>query len=171
MPTMASSDAPSVKVILSSSTDWEPWYTVLKDQASSLNVWDYVDPDKTTPNPPQPRMPTYADFKPDATELRHLVDGGNTKLFELYKFAITDWQFKTRIYDRQVTVLQDVATYIRTTVATNWMMLVKDKVTVQEKVKALKSQLAPTDYTSKMIARERYQKAQKGSGYRIGTAH
>jgi hypothetical protein len=125
----------------------------------------------TTPNPPQPRMPTYANFKPDATELMHLVDGGNTKLFELYKFAITDWQFKTRIYDRQVTALQDVATYIQTTVATNWMMLVKDKVTVQEKVKALKSQLAPTDYTSKMIARERYQKAQKGSGYRIGTAH
>ena len=49
MPTMASSDEPSVKVILSSSTDWEPWYTIPKDQASSLNVWDYVDPDKTTP--------------------------------------------------------------------------------------------------------------------------
>jgi hypothetical protein len=39
-------------------------------------------------------------------------------------------------------------------------LLIKDKTGPQEKVKALKAQLAPTDYASKMFSRERYRKAQ-----------
>jgi cell envelope opacity-associated protein A len=39
-------------------------------------------------------------------------------------------------------------------------MLIKDKPSPQEKVKALKAQLAPKDYASKMLACETYRNAQ-----------
>jgi hypothetical protein len=42
-------DTSSAKVILSSPTDWKFWYTLLRDKATALQVWEFLDPDKDTP--------------------------------------------------------------------------------------------------------------------------
>ena len=150
---------PSAKVILSLPTDWEPWYTLLKDKAIALQVWEFVDPDKDTPQPTRPEELKVSDVKPSATDLADLV-AENDRYFDLYKLALSNWQYADRNYHRVLAALQDVAEYIRTIVATNWVLLIEDKASLREKVQALKAQLAPTDYASKMIARERYRKAQ-----------
>jgi hypothetical protein len=71
---MASSQVPtSANVILSSPTDWEPWYTLLNDKANRLQVWEYVDPDGVTPQPRRPEKPKYSDVKEGATHLKDLL--------------------------------------------------------------------------------------------------
>jgi cytochrome oxidase Cu insertion factor (SCO1/SenC/PrrC family) len=81
---------PSAKVILSSPTDWEPWYTLLKDKAITLQVWEFVDPDKDTPQPMRPEKPKVSDVKPGATDLADLV-AENDRYFDLYKLALSNW--------------------------------------------------------------------------------
>jgi hypothetical protein len=152
-------DTPSAKVILASPTDWEPWYTLLRDKATALQVWEFVDPDGDTPQPSRPEEPKVSDIKPGATELADLVVN-NDRYLDLYKVALSKWQHADRNHDRVLAALQDVAEYIRTTVTTSWVLLIDDKASLRAKVKALKAQLAPTDYASKMLARERYRKAQ-----------
>jgi hypothetical protein len=159
---MASSQAgTSAKVTLSSSTDWEPWYTLLRDKATSLEVWEYVEPEAVTSQPKRPEKPKYSDIREGATDLKTLLGPEKDRdFFDMYRLAFTEWQQEDKAYDRVRAGLQDVAEYIRTTVATDWIMLIKDKPSPQDKVKALKAQLAPTDYASKMLARERYRRAQ-----------
>jgi hypothetical protein len=152
-------DTSLAKVILSSPTDWEPWYIPLRDKATALQVWEFVDPDKDTPQPMRPEEPNVSEVKRGATELADLV-AENDRYLDLYKVELSKWQHADRNYDWVLAALQDVAKYIRTTVASNWILLIDDKASLWEKVKALKAQPVPTDYASKMITRERYRKAQ-----------
>jgi hypothetical protein len=152
--------ASSAKVILSSPADWETWFTLLKRKATSLEVWEYVDPDTDTVPPKRSEKPKYSDIKEGATRLTDLVTGGDRSLIDLYKMAYTDWQQDEKTVDRVRAALQDVAEYIQSTVATSSILLIKDKTTSREEVQALKAQLAPTDYAAKMLARERYRKMQ-----------
>jgi hypothetical protein len=165
----ANHGAALTKVVLSSPTDWEPWFTLLRDKATALEVWEFVDPEKDTPQPKRPQEPEVGDVKDGATHLKDLIIDNDRSYLDLYKLALSKWQHADRNYDRVLAALQDVAEYIRTTVATNWVLLIDDKVTLREKVKALKAQLAPTDYASKMLARERYRKAQNVDKSQVNT--
>lgn len=150
----------SADVILSSPDDWELWYTILKDKANILEVWEYIDPDRVTPQPRRPEKSKYSDVKEGATHLKDLLGPDNDQsLLNLYEFAWTEWQEEDKAYDRIHARLLDVAEYIGTTVATDWLLLIKDKTSLQEEVKDLRAHLAPTDYASKMAARKRYRKA------------
>ena len=133
-------DTPSAKVILASPTDWEPWYTLLRDKATALQVWEFVDPDGDTPQPSRPEEPKVSDIKPGATELADLVVN-NDRYLDLYKVALSKWQHADRNHDRVLAALQDVAEYIRTTVATSWVLLIDDKASLRAKVKALRCSL------------------------------
>jgi hypothetical protein len=165
---MASTQAtPSAKVILSSPADWETWFTLLKRKATSLEVWEYIDPETETPLPNRSEKPKFSDIKEGATRLTDLVTGGDRSLIDVYRMAYTDWQQEEKTVDRVRAALQDVAEYIQTTVATSWILLIKDKTTSREEVQALKAQLAPTDYAAKMLARERYRKAQNIGKYKV----
>ena len=82
----------------------------------------------------------YSNIREGATDLKTLMGPEKDRDFlDMYKFAFTEWQQEDKAYDQVHSALQDVAEYIRTTVATNWVMLIKDKPTPQEKVQALKA--------------------------------
>jgi hypothetical protein len=90
----------SAKVTLSSSTDWEPWYTLLRDKATSLEVWEYVDSETTTPQPKRPEKPMYSDIREGATDLKTLMGPEKDQDFlDMYKFAFTEWQQEDKAYD------------------------------------------------------------------------
>jgi hypothetical protein len=149
----------SADVILSSPRDWELWYTILKDKANMLEVWEYVDPDRVTPQPCRPESPKFSDVKEGATHCKDLLGPDNDlSLFNLYEFAWTEWEEEVRAYDRIHAGLLDISEYIRTTVATGSFQLIKYK-TNQEGVKILKACFAPEDYVSRMAARVGYLKA------------
>ena len=128
-----------------------------------------MDPEKDTPQPKRPQEPEVGDIKDSATHLKNLIIDNDRSYLDLYKLALSKWQHADRNYDWVLAALQDVVEYICTTVATNWILLIDDKVTLREKVKALKAQLAPTDYASKMLARERYRKAQNVDKSQVNT--
>ncbi len=43
--------------MLQSAEDWHRWYSVLRTNAINRDVWDYVNPDSTTPMPTLPDVP------------------------------------------------------------------------------------------------------------------
>ena len=81
--------APSAKVILSSPTDWEPWYTLLRDKATALQVWEIVDPDKDMPQPEQPEEPNIGNVKEGVTQLKDLIADNDQSYLDLYKVTLS----------------------------------------------------------------------------------
>ena len=118
-----------------------------------------MDLDKDTLQLTRLEEPKVSNVKPGATELSDLI-ANNDRYLDLYKVTLSKWQHTNHNFDQVLAALQDVAEYICTTVATNWILLIDEKTSLQEKVRALKAQLTPTDYASKILARERYRKAQ-----------
>jgi hypothetical protein len=106
---------------------------------------------KDTPQPTRPEEPKVSDVKPSTTELANLV-ADNDRYLDLYKVTLSKWQYADRNFDR---VLAEICIIV----VINWILFIDDKTILREKVRALKAQLAPTD-ASKMLARERYQRAQ-----------
>jgi hypothetical protein len=87
---MALAQAPQLaKVVLSLLTDWESWYTLLRDKVTALQVWEFVDPDKNTPQPEWPEEPNVSDIKKSATQLKDLITDNDQSYLNLYKVTLS----------------------------------------------------------------------------------
>ena len=116
------------KVILRSPADWPRWFAIVRAKATYRDVWEYVNPD-VTPDQATPVKPVLAQGATETQIKLHLVDS-------------KQWR-------NQMTAIDAINNYVLQTLGP-YFGVVETYNTLQERVKALKEHVAPTDYTRRL---------------------
>ena len=141
----------SKKVILESPADWKLWLIPIQHIAQSHDVWDYVDPSKSTDEIRTLRKSTIltaSQVKPQAESIMDL-DDHQVKRFEL---LMSVYKEEAREYERKQKAISQINTEVITTVAPQYLYKVQSKLTPYKKLKALKQEVAPTQILTKLEA-------------------
>lgn len=145
-------------VFLKSSIDWDEWILVVNLLADRYGISDYVDLDKPEkPEPKEPDLPDYSDVKQGATKLTDLDASQKVDLnmlMDRHKIAL-------RTIKTKLDALKLLDTHIISTVDRTNMMHLMGMKTAYQKLKSLKSHIAPTDRIRKLEVFRKYRSLQK----------
>lgn len=146
---------PSAKApVLNGPEDWHDWLDYLKDLSTSKRVWQFVDPSlAAVPAIVEPTIPSIADVSDvaDAT-IMTISDQERSALSILqrtYAMQYTQWQAKEA-------ALQHVNDRIKATTGQHYQAYITGIATPYERLKELKSRVAPADATRTLQVRQAY---------------
>jgi hypothetical protein len=150
-----------INIILDKPSDWLPWLFVIKDLATQSDVWEYIDPSKTTVSTLTiPERPHPQSVKPDATSIADLDDSQIPRWNAIYR----DYEDQKRDYLRQKLALDRIATYITTSISVTHIDLIRNQPSVHDRLVILQKLLAPTDESRSREIEERYRSLRTYSG-------
>jgi len=139
---MTTTSESKVNLILNQPSNWTQWFFIIKDTATTNEVWQYIDPSTKDERLKlaQPSRPTPRDILPTATSIAKLDPSQLTAYNQLY----AEYKDDLRIYEKQKRAINDISNYIVRTTSVAYLLLIDDLNTVHERLKALKTALAPT---------------------------
>ncbi|KAF2465655.1 uncharacterized protein BDR25DRAFT_239730, partial [Lindgomyces ingoldianus] len=154
-------------VILTSKSDWMPWFRQIKHQASRDNIWDYVNPELTEgddgtlkvnvePKKPQPGA-VYSSQTP--LPAGAAFSGLSEAELGQYLMLREDYKDDLREYEARHKAIYDLHTIIYTTINQTNYPLIMDCHSVYHQLKTLKQYLEPSRYQLKRFARTNYERA------------
>ncbi len=136
-------------VMLQSAEDWHRWYSVLRTNAINRDVWDYVNPDSTTPMPTLPDVPNLEDQIKTLLPEDSQADPVPSSLSPLDK-EIALMRFdrekelvkrKTRLVEQQKRSLIELDEQLHRT-AGKYITLIESATTLRERIKQLRATLS-----------------------------
>jgi len=140
---------------LTSSTDWELWFIVIKDIATDGDVWDYVNPSKSDSEIKKLDVPT--EPQPDAFGS---TDGTEatipTERHTAWATACQNYSRRTKEYRRQKDTIKEVNKYITTHIAKQYLLLLDDCETTHKKLVKLKEMFCPTNADKELQIEDEY---------------
>jgi hypothetical protein len=174
-------------VLLNNRSQWPYWYAQFQYQARSKGVWDFVDPDSTKSYNIENHEPDYPSLRdppespvpqddgtidPEAmTQYNHRKEAYNiaiasqNEVVQKFKYDHSKWQ-------RNVAKLLNLRTWVTTTVSADLMgpvsvkMVHQGKFTLQDLIRTLKADYAPTESNTAHLVRQEYrqhlEKAKQG---------
>ncbi|KAF2188534.1 hypothetical protein K469DRAFT_521101, partial [Zopfia rhizophila CBS 207.26] len=100
-------------IILTSPRDLIPWLFIIQDAATKAGVWKYIDPSQTNvPTLTEPQIPYPKLMKPDAISIAELDNNQIQRLDVVYH----EYENKKRYYIQQRSAINQIGTYITTTI-------------------------------------------------------
>ncbi|EKG08999.1 Integrase catalytic core, partial [Macrophomina phaseolina MS6] len=148
-------------IVLSSSVQWDAWYILIKNRATTADIWEFVDPEQNE-KPTQPTEPIIPPFPPNAEG----SDLPTAEAMTAFNARMNVFNAKSRKYLDQKRALTDLNTLIHDTVAIHLQTYFQ---TVNDThpwalIRALKLRLAPTDEARLLELETRFQELKKGPG-------
>lgn len=144
--------------ILTSPSDWDSWFSVIRSKAKSNNIWQFIDPTTKKEDLPklvEPRFPLPTMIKPTATTDESLTSAELLQLMTLradYPDAKKQWR-------HQKQALLNICVIIKESIAIQHLVYVEDcDDSAYEMIKALHLRLAPTDQSRKAELIAQYHK-------------
>ena len=140
---MTTTSESKVNLILSQPSDWTQWFFIVQDTAKTNEVWEHINPSKKKDELPTlepPKQPKPADVRPLATSIAHLEQNQ----FAIYNQLYAEYKDNLRIYEKQKQAISSVSNYIVRSTSVAYLPLIDGLDTAHERLKALKTALAPT---------------------------
>jgi hypothetical protein len=142
--------------MLSNSSDWESWYYVVNTTAKTYHIWEFINPDLPT-EPPRPTLPV----KPAASNVNPEVKSVtllNDRERDAYKFLLADYKEKKEDMTIIIAAFDALYRQIVTSVSSENHVYIKDKTSIYEMLRELRSRFAPKDYAKEIDVIRRYNK-------------
>ena len=159
---MTSTQAVSTTVVLSQQADWDKWIDLIRLQACTGDIWEYVNPAtkwNVLPQLTEPTFPTPSNVKPGTTSYTALSEDKKDKLQILQeKHKTTEKEYK-----KQKAALTSLKSYITNVVARNINTYILSIDSVYDALVALKERVAPTNSTHQFHLSNQYAKVKTGS--------
>lgn len=144
-------------IILSNSTEWDTWISMIRQRAEILGIWDLV-------NPNLPQKPSELPY-PDAPIFPLPAPGQpvNPNALLIRKIQKSNHKILLSEYSRQKKAFDDIVAFIRDTIsASNIVHIENVDSHPYEMLRILKKELAPTDQARLYKAEKDYQRICKG---------
>jgi hypothetical protein len=146
-----------VTVVLKTADDWDEWVEVIKSAAIGLEVWDLINPNKTTVDlrrNERPQRPRPSDVKEGATG----ITGLNEDEKDEYKFLKKEYERELTKHETYKTGLGKIRTKIQESVSRSNLQYTFRKDTPYHMLVALKDRYAPSDTTRIRELKVKYEK-------------
>jgi hypothetical protein len=140
---MTTTNESKVNLILNQPSDWTQWFFIIQDTATTNEVWQYIDPSTKKDDLPKlepPKRPTPKDVLPTATSIAQLDQIKLTAYNQLY----AEYKDDLRVHEKKKQAINDISNYIVRTTSVAYLPLIDGLNTIHERLKALKTALAPT---------------------------
>ena len=162
-------------VILDKPSDWKPWLFTVKDAATAVKIWQYINPEpplvrqmdedgstvlvqQSLPEPPsEPTIPRPKDVKADATSMLDL-DSDQVQALSVLQGT---YKAEEKAFQKYENACEKVNEFIMKTVAFHNHTFIQESGTIRQKLLDLKKRLAPTDQARKLDITSEYRKLQK----------
>jgi hypothetical protein len=145
---MTTTNESKVNLILNQPSDWTQWFFIIQDTATTNEVWQYIDPSTKKDDLPKlepPKRPTLKDVLPTATSIAQLDQIKLTAYNQLY----AEYKDDLRVHEKKKQAINDISNYIVRTTSVAYLPLIDGLNTIHERLKALKTALAPTSLGQK----------------------
>src|SRR5271156_1396303 len=143
-----------ISVTLNSPSDWDEWIEVIKTQALTGKVWDYVDPSKDeVPTLHEPLPPQPSDVNAEAATLGHLSQEER----EEYRILRQDYKCQRDLYDKPDNALSSLRTFIQSSVSRSCLHYTFGTSDAREMLTELQKRLHPTDQLRELDLFAKYQ--------------
>ena len=133
-----------ITVVLKTADDWDEWVEIIKSAAIGLEVWDLINPNKTTTQLrrlERPERPRPSDIKEGATGITKLSEDEKDE----YKFLKKEYERELTKYETYRTGLGKIRTKIQESVSRSNLQYTFRKDTPYDMLVALKDRYAPSD--------------------------
>ncbi|KAG6310059.1 hypothetical protein E4U44_005988, partial [Claviceps purpurea] len=149
--------------------DWRPWLNMIQGRASSLEIWNKINPDHPSTlmeQPTDPQKPDPKDYEAKAgieepTLMSHLSKEGLKSYKEDkqdYKDSIDDWKIRYQHYKEERQKVIQMTTLIQTSVASHLQEAsCLPGLTLSEWISNLKNSVGADDDTERERVRAWYQ--------------
>jgi transposase InsO family protein len=158
----SAANATTARIILKDPDNWLPWLEMVKSTATTGQVWEYVDPSKTTdqiPTLPEPKWPESSDLPLTAEE----QDSGT--LTPAHKEQLTELRslYKLRLsrYDQRKASLASLHRIIQETVHPDRVHHTFECDSVHQMLVNLQQRLKPRDDVRRLQLTDQYRELQK----------
>ena len=147
----------SKKIMLSKSEDWKTWLSFVRMKATSLEIWDLIDPElavkpETIKKPTEPTFDLGDDPKKFNKEGYEFFKAKR----EMYKMTLSQYKEQTEAFSSIISFIQESIT------AQNAVLIEHVEPQPYEILRELKRTLAPTDRARELELQIRYRKLAKG---------
>ncbi|KAK9427166.1 hypothetical protein V1505DRAFT_389053, partial [Lipomyces doorenjongii] len=148
----------SSQIILAGPGDWDEWMIVIKTQATTNGIWEYIDPEKAPQDVAKlldPKKPSINAVNESADNIMDLDDSEISR----YSILQKDYAYDRERYRESKKALDDLSKHILATISRSYLLHVEDKATVYDMLRALRKRIAPTDMARKIEAKTKYRQA------------
>jgi hypothetical protein len=150
---METSTSRPQRVILNRPSDWFTWIFIIRDLATQAGVWEYIDPAlASVPTLTAPERPHPSIIEPGIATIADLDDDHIPRWNAIFR----DYEDRKREYNLQKHAIDQIATYINTTIAITHVDLIREQHTVHDRLAVLQKLLAPTDESRSREIEEKY---------------
>ncbi len=161
----------SDKAILRSPVDWLRWFANIRDQAKYEHVWDYINPDAvrtatestgTATGSPETTGTTTGDTSVVITTTTIAIFPFESSIAE----DVSDTAFKMQLeiyrrWEKKVKAIKSLDNLVMQ-IFGPYFAVVENCTSLYEKLKALKADVAPTDYARVLEVKKKYVTLQEG---------
>ena len=156
----AKSITTTVQVILSTTSDWRPWFQTIRTASIQADIWKFVNPDTPESELPiceEPEEPTCRSVNPTVTAYRDLNDHEREELRDLK----ATYKRRYKEYREQKSALGLLIKRIQESVDRKQHYLLEDLDTPYQMLISLKKRLSPTQKVRERDLASNYHKLQK----------
>ena len=146
-----------ITVVLRTADDWDEWVEIIKSTAIGLEVWELINPNKTTTQLrrlERPERPRPSDIKEGATGITKLSEDEKDE----YKFLKKEYERELTKYETYRTGLGKIRTKIQESVSRSNLQYTFRKDTPYDMLVALRDRYAPSDTTRIRELKVKYEK-------------
>ncbi len=161
----------SDKAILRSPVDWLRWFVNIRDQAKYEHIQDYINPDvvRTTTESTGTAMGSPETIGTTMGDTNAVTTTTTTATFPLEPSIVEDvldasFKMQLKIYKRwekKVKAIKSLDNLVIQTLGL-YFIVVENYTSLYEKFKALKADVAPTDYACVLEVKKKYAVLQEG---------
>jgi len=154
----------SDKVILRTPADWPRWFANIRDQANYKHIWEYINPDATATATATGSSETAETATGDTGTVT--ATPGTLPLEPSVTDKASDSSFKIQLetyrrWKKKVKAIKSLDSLIIQTLG-SYFAVVENCISLYEKLKALKADVAPTDYACVLEVKKKYAALQTG---------
>src|SRR5436309_9961862 len=161
---MSSTAVTSARTILKGPDDWIPWLEMVKSTATTVQVWEYVDPSKTADQIPaltEPEWPVASDLPLTAEER----DSGTLTAAHKEQLSELRSLYKLRLsrYDQRKASLASLHRFIQETVHPDRVHHTFNCDSVHQMLVNLQEHLKPKEDVRRLQLTDQYRELQKST--------
>src|SRR5947207_805582 len=158
---MSSTAVTTARTILKGPDEWIPWLEMVKSTATTGQVWEYVDPSKTTEELPDLTEPTW----PEPNDLALTAEEQAGTLTAAHKEELSELRslYKLRLnrYDQRKAALANLYRFIQETVHPDRVHYIFNCDSVCQMLVNLQSCFKPKDDVRRLQLTDQYRELQK----------
>lgn len=132
--------------MLTGEQNWPIWYNHIKSKATKQRIWEYMNPKVNIPTPlsSMPYQPQYSNYRANTTSYTHLDEKDQKNFshnYEMWKELTSNTNLILERYD-------SMDSHLFNTVASHLQLIIMNKESPYDKLKALSVQFTKNPYTN-----------------------